>query len=227
MTERRVARGLTREQAQRDIRLASGVQERVIEQVRDAHTGAWIEGVFLDARYAVRTLRKNPGFAAVAILSLGLGIGANTAITMEFIPLSRQVAESLVRERMLATLSGFFGALALLLAAIGLYGVFSYNVARVRNEIGLRMALGAAQSRGLGMVMGEASWLSFIGLGLGLAGTLAATEVVKTFLFGLRPDDPPTLASAAAMLAAVAGGAAYLPARRAASVDPMTALRDE
>ncbi len=153
--------------------------------------------------------------------------GMNPRIGITFFPLSQQIAESLTRERMLATLSGFFGALALLLAAIGLYGVLSYNVERRRNEIGIRMALGAAQSKVLSMVMGEASWLAFIGLGLGLAGTLAATQLVKTFLFGLQPDDPPTLASSAAMLAAVALFAAYLPARRAAQLDPMVALRDE
>jgi ABC-type antimicrobial peptide transport system permease subunit len=77
------------------------------------------------------------------------------------------------------------------------------------------------------MVLGEASWLAFIGLGLGIAGTLAATQLVKSFLYGMQPDDPPTLASAVAVMAAVAAIAAYLPARRAAMVDPMTALRDE
>jgi putative ABC transport system permease protein len=151
----------------------------------------------------------------------------NPNITVEFIPLNTQIAESLTRERLLATLSSFFGGLALLLAAIGLYGVLSYNVARRRNEIGIRMALGAAQARVLRMVLGEASWLAFIGLGLGIAGTLAATQLVKSFLFGLQADDPPTLASAAAILAGVVAIAAYLPARRAAMVDPMTALRDE
>src|SRR5258707_11244036 len=96
---------------------------------------------------------------------------------------------------MLATLATFFGVLALSLAALGLYGVLSYNVARRRNEIGIRMALGAEQARVLRMVLGEASWLAFIGLGIGIAGTLAATQVVKSFLFGLQPDDPPTLAA--------------------------------
>jgi predicted permease len=152
---------------------------------------------------------------------------ANPSVTIEIIPFTEQLAASLTEEKMLATLSSFFGGLALLLAAIGLYGVLSYNVARRRNEIGIRMALGAEQARVLRMVLGEASWLAFIGLGLGIAGTLAATQVVKSFLYGLQPDDPPTLASAAAMLAAVGGLAAYLPARRAARVDPMTALRDE
>jgi putative ABC transport system permease protein len=149
------------------------------------------------------------------------------AITLDFIPLATQVNESLNQERLLATLSSFFGGLALLLAAIGLYGVLSYNVARRRNEIGVRMALGAAQARVLRMVLGEAGWLAGIGLGLGIAGTLAATQLVSAFLYGVRPDDPPTLGSAAAVLGAIAALAAYLPARRAAMVDPMTALREE
>jgi putative ABC transport system permease protein len=148
-------------------------------------------------------------------------------VTLRFIPFAVQVKESLTQERMLATLSSFFGGLALLLAAIGLYGVLSYNVAQRRNEIGVRMALGAAQGRVLRMVLSEAGWLAFIGLGLGIAGTLAATQLVAAFLYGVRPDDPPTLGSAAAVLAGIAALAAYLPARRAAMVDPMTALREE
>jgi putative ABC transport system permease protein len=151
----------------------------------------------------------------------------NPAISIETIPFSQHVADSLVQEHMLATLSVLFGGFALLLAAIGLYGVLSYNVVRRRSEIGIRMALGAEQARVLRMVLGEAGWLTFIGLGLGVGGTLAATQVVKSFLYGLQPDDPFTLAASVAVLASVAGIAAYLPARRAAGVDPMTALRDE
>jgi ABC-type antimicrobial peptide transport system permease subunit len=138
-----------------------------------------------------------------------------------------QVEESLARERLLATLSGFFGGLALLLAIIGLYGVMSYNVARRRNEIGIRMALGAEQSRVLRMVLREVSTLIFIGLAIGLGITMAATRFVSSFLYGLTPNDPKILGSAAVLLALVALGAGYLPARRASRLDPMTALREE
>jgi predicted permease len=182
----------------------------------------------LPGRRPVNFELRIAGSPAAIIPSVeGAFSSASPNISVEMTPFTQQLAESLTQERMLATLSGFFGGLALLLAAIGLYGVLSYNVARRRNEIGIRMALGAAQARVLRMVMGEASWLAFVGLGLGMAGTLAATQVVKSFLFGLQPDDPPTLAAAAAVMAGVAGIAAYLPAHRAARVDPMTALRDE
>jgi ABC-type antimicrobial peptide transport system permease subunit len=128
---------------------------------------------------------------------------------------------------MLATLSGFFGALALTLAMIGLYGVMSYNVARRRNEIGIRLALGAQQSRVVRMVLGEVAMLIGIGLATGLAMTLATTRFVSSFLYGLTPNDPRILGAAALILAIVAIVAGYLPARRASRLDPMTALREE
>jgi ABC-type antimicrobial peptide transport system permease subunit len=148
-------------------------------------------------------------------------------VSLNFSTLSTQVDESLNRERLLATLSGFFGALALLLAIIGLYGVMSYNVARRRNEIGIRMALGAEQARVLSMVMREVAWLIAIGLAIGLCAALATTRFVSSFLYGLKANDPWTLSLAAAVLAGVAFAAGYLPARRASKLDPMTALRDE
>jgi ABC-type antimicrobial peptide transport system permease subunit len=151
----------------------------------------------------------------------------NPAISLGFQSLSVQVAESLVRERVLAMLSGFFGGLALLLATIGLYGVMAYSVARRRNEIGIRMALGAPSSGILRMVLREVTILVVAGLALGVAGAMASTRLLESFLYGMTPRDPWTLSLAAAVLATVALLAGYLPARRASRVDPMVALREE
>ena len=151
----------------------------------------------------------------------------NHDITLQFRTLALQVDESLGRERLLATLSGFFGALALGLAVTGLYGVMSYNVARRRNEIGIRMALGAEQARVLGMVLGEVAILIVAGLALGLAVAVFSTRLLAGFLYRLEPNDPTTLVTACVVLAVSAVVAGLLPARRAAKLDPMTALREE
>jgi ABC-type antimicrobial peptide transport system permease subunit len=151
----------------------------------------------------------------------------NRDVSIEFKTLAAKVDDSIQREKLLATLSGFFGALALLLATIGLYGIMSYNVARRRNEIGIRMALGAQQSRLLRMVLGEVAILIGIGLAVGFGVALATTRLVATFLYGLNPNDPRTLGLAAVVLAGVALLAGYLPARRASKLDSMAALREE
>ncbi len=151
----------------------------------------------------------------------------NPDIMINFRTLTTQVEETLTRERLLATLSGFFGGLALLLATIGLYGVMSYNVARRRGEIGIRMALGAQQTRVLSMVLKEVAFLIAIGLTVGLGATLATTRFVASFLYGVKPNDPWTLTLAAAVLALAAAMAGFLPARRASNLDPVTALREE
>ncbi len=151
----------------------------------------------------------------------------NRDLSLQFITLSTQIDESLTRERLLAKLSGFFGALALLLAIIGLYGVMSYNVARRRNEIGIRMALGAEQSRVLRMVLREVAILIVTGLAIGLIAALATTRFIASFLYGIKSTDPLTLSLAAAVLAIVAAIAGYYPARQASRLDPMAALREE
>ena len=146
---------------------------------------------------------------------------------MTFQPLDAQVRESLLPERLMATLSGFFGALAGLLAVIGLYGVMSYTVARRRNEIGIRMALGADRTTVVRMVMREAGALVGVGLAAGVALALVAGRAAGALLFGLPSWDPSTLAGAVAALAAVAAAASYVPALRAARLEPTVALRDE
>ncbi len=148
-------------------------------------------------------------------------------ISVRFSALEDQVAASLTRPRLLAVLSGFFGAVALLLAMIGLYGTLAYQVTSRRNEIGVRLALGAARTRLLGMVFGEVGRLVLVGLALGVALTLASTRFLASLLFGVTATDPKTLVVSAVILAVVAAAAGALPAWRAAWLDPMEVLREE
>jgi ABC-type antimicrobial peptide transport system permease subunit len=142
-----------------------------------------------------------------------------------------QLEGGLVAERLIATLSNFFGAMALLLAAIGLYGTLSHFVARKTREIGVRMALGAQARDVLRLVMREASWPLMIGISAGLLAAMAIQRVVidqfSDLLFGVTATDPVALSFSVAALLVTAALAAYLPARKAAKVDPMTVLRSE
>ena len=142
-------------------------------------------------------------------------------------PAQRLIDDSILTERLVAQLATLFGMLALLLAAIGLYGVMSYSVARRTGEIGVRMALGASQRSVASMILREIVVLVTIGSALGAAGALGLGRFVQTLMFGLAPRDPLTLAGAVAALLIVALIAGYLPARRAARIDPIVALRTE
>ena len=141
--------------------------------------------------------------------------------------LQQRLDETTRVPRTVGMLSGFFGALALLVAALGLYGVISYSVARRRNEIGVRIALGATRARIIRMALGEVGRMVVAGVALGILLALAVTRLMATVLYGVAPKDPATLALSAFILAAVAFGAALLPAWRAARLDPMAALREE
>jgi ABC-type antimicrobial peptide transport system permease subunit len=132
----------------------------------------------------------------------------------------------MIQERLIASLSGFFGGLALLLAAMGLYGVMSYSVVRRRNEIGIRMALGAAPARVMRMVLSHVAGLTVLGVLLGIGIAAGAARFINSLLYGLVGHDATMIAIAGATLGLAGAVAGYLPARRAARVDPMTALRD-
>jgi predicted permease len=145
----------------------------------------------------------------------------------DVVSLSDHISRSLVQQKLVARLASFFGLLALLLACVGLYGVMSYGVARRTNEIGIRMALGA-RARGVQwLVLREALLLVVIGLVIGVLASLALTKTATSLLYELKPNDPLTIVTATLLLAIVAVFAGYLPARRAARVDPMIALREE
>jgi predicted permease len=138
-----------------------------------------------------------------------------------------QIDEMLVQERMFAKLTSAFGLLALVLACVGIYGIMAYAVVRRTSEIGIRMALGAERRSILTMVMRETLLLVVMGVAIGIPVALAATRLISSMLYGLKPSDPVTLAAATGVMLAVAACAGYLPARRASRVDPMVALRDE
>jgi len=153
--------------------------------------------------------------------SLGHEYVAKTHMVVETID------RSVLRERLFAVLSAFFGALALLLAGVGLYGLMAYNVTQRTQEIGVRVALGAARSDVLSMILRETLGLTSVGLALGVACALAASQFVASMLYGVSARDPLTLAAVTVVLTTVAAVAGWIPARRAVRVDPMVALRYE
>jgi putative ABC transport system permease protein len=138
-----------------------------------------------------------------------------------------RLVDSLAQSRFSTMLLTVFGAIALLLAAIGVYGVISYGVAQRTQEIGIRMALGARHGDVLAMVVRHGAMLAAVGMVVGLVGALALSGLLSTLLFRVSPTDPPTFAGGIVVLMAVAVLAAALPARRAARTDPMVALRSE
>ena len=150
----------------------------------------------------------------------------NSGVAITFRPIADQVDAALTQERLVAMLSGFFGVLALLLAALGLYGVTSYAVSRRRSEIGLRMALGAAPSGVVGMVLGRVALLVGLGVLVGLGTSFWASTFVAPLLYGLPPRDPLTMTAAAVVLGTIGALAGWIPALRASRIDPARVLRD-
>jgi len=148
-------------------------------------------------------------------------------VVAEFSDFQKQILDGLVTERVMAMLSGFFGALAVLLATIGLYGVISYIVVMRRNEIGIRMALGASRGNVVSLVLRQTVFLLATGVAIGVVLALAASRSAGSLLYGLRPNDPWTFLGASGLLIAVAFVASFVPASRASHLDPVVALRYE
>ncbi len=151
----------------------------------------------------------------------------NPNVNISFRNFKGMINEGLLRDRLMATLSGFFGFLAVLLASVGLYGILSYGVASRRNEIGIRMALGARTRNVLAMILREAVWLALVGIVIGLPFVFVVTRFARSMLFDLTPTDPLSLTAAAVFLFGIALVAGFLPARRASRIDPLEALRYE
>jgi predicted permease len=163
-------------------------------------------------------------FNAVRVATQSVDAGVPT---YDMRTLDHQMEVSLLTERLLASLSTVFGCIATLLAALGLYGVMAFMVARRTREIGIRMALGAGQDSVVWMVVRETLTLAGIGMAIGLAGASALTRLVQAQLFGIQPTDLLTMAAASLGIGAVTVLAGYIPARRATAIDPMQALRWE
>jgi putative ABC transport system permease protein len=176
------------------------------------------------------SLGVRPAVGAPMQLARSVG-GAVRAVdpdlSFSFGLLEDHVQASVRQERVVAMLSGFFGALALVIAALGLYGVTSYTVNRRVTEIGIRQALGAQRAHVLGLVLGQSLTLTGVGIGIGLAVAAAMTRSLRSLLFGLTPLDPTIFIGVAALFAIVATVAALFPAHRATRVDPLVALRNE
>jgi predicted permease len=174
--------------------------------------------LFVRTREAPEALARTVG---KEIESLGHEYPLSTAT------IAQEVSQALVEDRVIAMLSGFFAALALLLASVGLYGLMSYAVTHRTREIGVRAALGAQRTTIHWLVMREALALGLFGIALGIPCALAASRLIASMLFGISPGDWPTITAVSLLLLAVALLAGYLPARRASRIDPMVALRSE
>jgi putative ABC transport system permease protein len=173
---------------------------------------------------AVRAASGEPALLTRSVANAIMRVDPDLSLT--FRPMKAAIRDVTSQERVVAGLSGFFGGLALLLAGIGLYGVMTYAVSRRRTEIGIRLALGARPGAAIALVLRRVALLVATGVIVGCAVALWAAQFVSSLLFGLQPHDPATFAAAALVLTVIGGLAAWLPARRAARIDPARVLRE-
>ena len=152
-------------------------------------------------------------------------LAVNHDLTLTVRPIGEQVDAALAQDRVVASLAAFFGALAMMLAALGLYGMTAYSVARRRTEIGIRLALGAEPGGIQRIVLARVAGVVLLGTVTGVGGALATARVVRSLLYGIDAHDPTTFAVTAVVLAIVSGTAAYVPARRASLAEPAEVLR--
>jgi len=212
------------------IEVVGVVRDSKYQTLREnTHPTAFFPATQITGDSEAETFELRTGVRPSALISaVQAAVGSvNKEIPLEFHTLAEQVNDSMVQERMLALLSGFFGILALLLAMIGLYGTLSYLVAQRQTEFGIRMALGAERGSILRLVMRSVISVLALGVVAGIGISLAATRVLQQLLFGLGARDAGTMIAAVAVLSVVAIIAGYLPAGRATKVDPMEALRNE
>ena len=206
--------GVVKDARQRDLREQTGPMAYM-----PLYQSAVPSGVTFEIRTAA-----NPAATATAALHTITQIDGRVPV-FNVRTLGEQVDDSLLKERLVASLSTLFGILAVLLACIGLYGLMTYAVNRRTNEIGIRMALGAERRQIARMILRETLLLVTTGLAIGIPVSFAASRLIRSELYGLQPGDPITISATSLLMAAVAALAAYLPARRASRVDPMIALR--
>jgi putative ABC transport system permease protein len=202
-----------------------GLSEQVQPEVYVPHAQGGVFETNNNMFLAVRTA-GDPSSLAAAVRSQVVAIDKEQPVS-NITTMERRLADSLARPRFSTLLMGIFASLALTLAAVGLYGVMSYAVAQRTHEIGIRMALGAQTGDVLKMVVRQGMILTITGVGLGLVSSIFLTRLMSSLLYGVSATDPATFALISALLTGVALGACFVPARRAARVDPMVALRYE